>query len=70
MDLESLIREYFERVTTGRKKDVGRGAFFRFLPATSTHRYALTTNLFSVCASLQESPASLSWGSSFSASFP
>ena len=40
------------RVTTGRNEDVGRGAFFRFLPATSTHRYALTTNSFSVCATL------------------
>src|ERR1700754_611478 len=34
------------RVTTGRNGDVGRGAFFRFLPATSTHRYALKTNPF------------------------
>ena len=37
------------RVTTGHNGDDGRGAFFRFLPATSTHRYALTTNLFLVC---------------------
>src|SRR3954462_5891135 len=37
------------RVTTGRNGDVGCGAFFRFLPATSTHRYALTTNSFSAC---------------------
>ena len=45
-------------VTTGRNEDVGRGAFFRFLPATPTHRYALTTNSFPVCASSRkESPA-------------
>ena len=39
------------RVTTGHNEDVGRVAFFRFLHATSTHRYALTTNSFPVCAS-------------------
>src|SRR3954447_23174674 len=44
------------RVTTGRNGDVGRGAFFRFLPATSTHRYALTTNLFPASALLQSAP--------------
>jgi hypothetical protein len=40
------------RVTTGRNGDVGRGAFFRFLLATSTHRYALTTNPFPASAPL------------------
>jgi hypothetical protein len=34
------------QVTAGHNGDVGRGAFFRLLPATSTHRYALTANPF------------------------
>jgi len=38
------------RVTTGRNRDGGRGWFCRFLAATSTHRYALTPNLFPVCS--------------------
>ena len=41
------------RVTTGRNGDDGRGAFFRFLPATSTHRYALTSNPFPASALTQ-----------------
>jgi hypothetical protein len=46
-------------VTTGRNGDVGRGAFFRFLPATSTHRYALTTNPFPADAPFSMSPKAL-----------
>lgn len=38
------------RVTTGRNRDDGRGQFCRFLAATTTHRYALTSNLFPVCS--------------------
>jgi len=38
------------RVTTGHNGEDGRRAFCRFLPATSTHRYALTSNLFPALA--------------------
>jgi hypothetical protein len=33
-------------VTTGRNRDDGRRLFCRFLTATPTHRYALTSDLF------------------------
>jgi len=42
------------RVTTGHNGDVGRRAFFRFLPATTTHWYALTTNPFPASAPAEE----------------
>jgi hypothetical protein len=48
--LQVGIKLRTRRVTAGRNGDVGRGAFLRFLSATSTHRYALTTNPFPASA--------------------
>jgi hypothetical protein len=52
-------------VTTGRNGDDGRGAFFRFLPTTPTHRYALTSDPFPASAPSKSSLAKRQSGTRF-----